>query len=449
MNKLKQSCLSSPARIIIIGFMTLILTGTFLLMLPLSTRSGSGASFLDALFTATSATCVTGLVVHDTYQYWSIFGQSVILLLIQFGGMGVVTVAITLGIFSGKKIGLRQRVIMQESISAPHMSGIVRITGFIVKTCILIELVAAFLLTLRFYPSMGLLKSVWNGIFHSVSAFCNAGFDLMGEKDAYISLCNFSEDPVINFIIMGLIIVGGIGFFVWEDLLRNKWHFHKYRLQTKLVLITTVLLLLLPALYFYFYEFNQPQWGFLTGKERLLGSMFQSVTPRTAGFNTLDLSLLTEPGIMLMTALMLIGGSPGSTAGGFKTTTLASMLLCISAVFQRKEHIQCFGRRIPQEVIRNGAALFSLYTMLFLAGGIVISCIDHLPLMSCLFEAASALGTVGLSLGITRDLSTLSKLILILYMYFGRVGGLTIIYAVAKNGLTTPSRFPQEKITVG
>lgn len=449
MNQIKQSCLSSPARIIIIGFLLLILTGTTLLMLPWATRDGLGASFFDSLFTATSATCVTGLIVHDTYQYWSPFGQAVILLLIQFGGMGIVTIALTLSIFSGKKISLRQRFIMQESISAPQMSGIVRITGFIVRTSLLIELIAAILLSIRFIPSMGILRGIWNGIFHSISAFCNAGFDLMGKNSAYISLCDYSMDPLVNLVIASLIVIGGIGFFVWDDIAQNKWHFHQYRLQTKLVLITTFLLLLFPALYLYFYEFNQPQWAFLSGKEKLLGSIFQSVTPRTAGFNTLDLALLTEPGIMLMTALMLIGGSPGSTAGGFKTTTLASMILCIRAVFQRKDHVQCFGRRFPQEVIRNGAALFSLYVTLFLTGGLLISCIDKLPLLSCLFETASALGTVGLSLGITRDLSMTSQFILILFMYFGRIGGLTIIYAVAKNGLTTASRYPQENITVG
>lgn len=271
----------------------------------------------------------------------------------------------------------------------------------------------------------------------------------MGKDNAYISLCDYSTDLLVNLVIMALIIIGGIGFFVWDDIAQNKWHFQRYRLQTKLVVITTGILLLLPALYLYFYEFRQPQWAFLNEKERFLGAIFQSVTPRTAGFNTLDLTFLTEPGIMLMIALMLIGGSPGSTAGGFKTTTLASLFLCIRAVFQRKNHVQCLGRRFPQEVIRNGAALFSLYILLFLSGGILISCIDKLPLLSCLFETASALGTVGLSLGITRDLSMISQFILILFMYFGRVGGLTVIYAVTKNGLNTASHYPEEKITIG
>lgn len=440
---------STPSRIIIIGFFMLILFGAFLLMLPFATRDGNGASFLDALFTATSATCVTGLVVHDTYQYWSLFGQTVILLLIQFGGMGIVTVAITLIIIAGKKISLRQRFIMQESISAPHMSGIIKITGFIVKTSLCIELIGALILSTRFIPVFGPLKGIWYSIFHSISAFCNAGFDLMGKNTEYISLCDFSQDPIINTVIILLIVIGGIGFFVWDDIKTNKWHIHRYRLQTKLVLLTTFLLLLIPFLYLYYYEFTQEQWQFLNGKERFFGALFQSVTPRTAGFNTLDLALLTEPGIMIMIVLMLIGGSPGSTAGGFKTTTFASMVLCISAVFKRKEHVQCFGRRIPGETIRNAAALFSIYIMLLLFGGIFISCFDKLPLLSCLFETASAIGTVGLTLGITRELSTISRIILIIYMYFGRVGGLTIIYAVSKNVLTTASRFPEEKITVG
>lgn len=449
MYKKINSLFSAPSRIIIFGFLLLILSGALLLMLPFATRDGQGAPLLDALFTATSATCVTGLVVQDTCQYWSIFGQFVILLLIQFGGMGIVTVAIALAMLTGKKISLRQRFIMQESISAPHMSGIVKITGFIVKTSLIIECIGALILSIRFIPAMGLAKGIWYSIFHSISAFCNAGFDLMGKKTAYISLCDYSTDPIINLVIMLLIVIGGIGFFVWDDIKNKKWHFKKYRLQTKLVLITTFLLLLVPFLYFYFYEFAQTQWHFLNGKERFLGALFQSVTPRTAGFNTLDLALLTEPGIMIMVTLMLIGGSPGSTAGGFKTTTLAAMVLCISAVFKKKGNVQCFDRRIPQETIRDAASLFSIYIILFLFGGIFISCVDKQPLLSCLFETASAIGTVGLTLGITRDLSTVSQLLLILYMYFGRVGGLTIIYAVSKNGFTTASHYPEEKITVG
>ena len=439
----------TPAQIIISGFALLILAGTGLLLLPFSTSGAGGASLSDALFTATSATCVTGLVIFDTALYWSPFGQLVILLLIQAGGLGVVTMAVAISMYAGKKIGLKQRCVMQEAISAPQVGGIVRMTGFVIKTTFILEGIGAVLFALRFCPQMGLWRGLWYAVFHSVSSFCNAGFDLMGVQAPFSSFTGFVGDPLVNTISMALIILGGIGFLTWADIREHKWHFRVYKLQTKIIITTTIVLLAVPAIILYFYEFSLANWRDLSFGERVLAAMFQSVTPRTAGFNTVDLTKMSQPTHLLIILLMLTGGAPGSTAGGFKVTTLSVLLLNIRAVFRRRESAQCFGRRIAPEVLRSAVAIFLLYILLFLAGGMLICGIEGVPILSALFEAASAIGTVGLSLGITADLSLPSKLILVFLMYFGRVGGLTMIYAVLSGTSVVPAQLPQEKVTVG
>lgn len=438
----------TPARVIILGFLLIILTGAVLLTLPLASRTGEWTPFLDALFTATSATCVTGLVVFDTVQYWSVFGQLVILVLIQIGGMGVVTVAVAISMLSGRKIGLKQRWIMQESISAPQVGGILKMTNQILRGTICIELLGALLLSIRFIPKLGFVQGLWYSLFHSISAFCNAGFDLQGRSGAFSSLTGYTGDPLVNLVIIALIVVGGIGFLTWNDLVQHKWHFRAYRLQTKLVLTTTALLLVLPALFFFCYEFSRPVWEGMPLGERTLAALFQSVTTRTAGFNTVDLSQFSESSLLIMILLMLVGGSPGSTAGGFKVTTLAVLLLTAISVFLQKSNTQAFSRRLAPEVLRSAVTILMLYLTLFLSGGILISCIDGVPLLSALFESGSAIATVGLTLGLTPSLSAASHLILIFLMYCGRVGGLTLIFAVI-NSDRTPAQLPQERITVG
>ena len=422
----------------------MILLGSLCLTLPLATRDGQGASFLDALFTSTSAVCVTGLVPHDTASYWSVFGQAVILFLIQIGGMGVVTVSVAVAIFSGRKISLMQRSTMRESISAPQVGGIVRMTEFILKTVFLVELLGAVAMAPVFVRDFGFLKGVWYAMFHSISAFCNAGFDLIGIRSPFSSLTTYASQPVINLTIMALIIVGGIGFLTWEDVKRNRLHFSRYRMQSKVILVTTAVLIAAPAVWFFFFEFSELPLG-----TRLLSSLFQSVTPRTAGFNTADLTKMTEAGQMLMIVLMLIGGSPGSTAGGMKTTTIAVIFSSARAVFRQKERAHFFQRRIPEEAIRTAGAILLMYLGLFLAGGMFISYEEGIPLLDALFETASAIGTVGLSLGVTPELGRISQLILIGLMFFGRVGGLTIIYAAVPSRCVSGSAFPQERITVG
>ena len=433
----------SSFNIIIYGFAGTILLGTLLLMLPVASVSGNVTPFSDALFTATSAVCVTGLVVYDTATYWSMFGQFIILMLIQIGGLGIVTVAVATTMISGKKIGLMQRSTMQESISAPKVGGIVRLTGFILKMTFSLEIIGAICMLPVFWKDFG-IKGIWMALFHSVSAFCNAGFDLMGTRSPFSSLTSYSANPLINIVIMVLIVTGGIGFLVWEDIKTNKLHWNKYRMQTKVVLTTTFVLITLPAVYFYFREFNA-----LSGSERLLTSVFQSVTTRTAGFNTADYAELTGSGQMITIMLMLIGGSPGSTAGGMKTTTVAVLLFSAISVFRRKNDVECFNRRIADSTIKNASAILLMYIVLFLAGGIIISGVEGLPLLACLFETASAIGTVGLSLGITSTLGGISKVILIALMFFGRVGGLTVIFATISAVRQNVSKKPLEKITVG
>lgn len=428
---------------IILGFFSMILLGTFLLMLPFSSRAGVATPFSDALFTATSAVCVTGLVVYDTAAYWSVFGQTVIIILIQIGGMGVITVAASFALISGRRISLMQRSTMQEAISAPKVGGIVRLTSFIIRISLLIELLGAAAMAPVFCRDFG-PKGLWMALFHSISAFCNAGFDLMGTSMPFSSLTGYTADPVINVIVMLLVVIGGIGFLTWDDIRAHKLHVHQYRMQSKVILCTTAILLLFPALYFFFFEFPS-----LAPGERVLASLFQSVTTRTAGFNTADLTALSEPGRYIMIALMLIGGSPGSTAGGMKTTTIAVLFASAISTFFRKEYAHFFGRRIDDSVTKNAATILLMYLSLFFFGGLAISIIEGAPMLDCLFETASAVGTVGLTLGLTSHLGLVSRGILIVLMFFGRVGGLTLIFAALSGTAKNVSKYPQEKITVG
>lgn len=435
----------SSFQIIILGFFSLIVFGCILLMLPIASNNSKAPSFIDALFTATSAVCVTGLSPFDTATQWSFFGQVVILGMIQIGGMGIMTTAVVFARIAKLKIGLAQRSIIQESISAPKVGGIVKLTSFIFRTSIIIEIVGAALMFPVFYRDFGLWQGIWYSLFHSISAFCNAGFDLMGVKEPSSSLSAYSSEPLINITIMLLIIIGGIGFLTWDDIKTNKHHFKKYRLQSKVILTTTAVLILLPALFFFFYEFS----GSSSISERILNSLFQSVTLRTAGFSTVNFGTISQAGLTLMIILMLIGGSPGSTAGGMKTTTVTVLLANALSVFKRRQDPNCFGRRIAIEAVSSASTILVMYLIAAFGGGIIISCIEGMPILSCVFEAASAIGTVGLSLGITGSLSIASKIILCILMFAGRVGGLTLMFAALSEKPANISKFPQEKITVG
>lgn len=446
--KWKRRRLSS-SQIIMLGFMGVIALGTMLLMLPFARAGADRAPFLDALFTATSATCVTGLITQDTATYWSVFGQAVILGLIQIGGLGVVTVAVFITKLSGRKIGLMQRSTMQEAIAAPQMGGIIRMTGFILKMVVVIEGIGALALLPVMITEFGIGRGIWYAVFHSISSFCNAGFDLMGIKEPFSSLTSYTGSAAVNGIVMLLIVVGGIGFLTWDDVKRNRLHLRRYRMQSKVVLAVTCLLIVLPAVYFFFQEFGMTEWADMTMGEKVLASFFQSITTRTAGYNTVDLTKLTQSGQMIMILLMLIGGSPGSTAGGMKVTTFAVLFATAIAVFRRRPNAHIFGRRIPNDTAHYAATVLVLYMSLFLAGGIFIGCAENMPIVPALFEAASAIATVGVTLGITPDLCVASKIVLIVLMFLGRVGGMTIVYAALATKHPYVSEFPQEKIMVG
>lgn len=431
-------------QIMILGFAGVILLGALVLMLPIATVQRVWTPFHEALFTSTSAVCVTGLVVQDTGSYWSAFGQTVILLLIQIGGLGVITGAVTFLMLAGRNITLKERSAMQDAISAPAVGGIVRLTRFILKGTFLVELLGALALLPVFCRDYG-LRGVWMSVFHSVSAFCNAGFDILGRTDSlYPSLTAYAADPLVNIVIMLLIIVGGIGFLTWDDVCTHGLHLRRYRMQSKVILSATALLITIPAFLFYLTDFAD-----LPAGERILASLFQSVTPRTAGYNTVDLTEMTDASQAVTILLMLTGGAPGSTAGGMKVTTLAVLIANAIAAFRRREDLQLFHRRLETSTVRNAAAILLLYLGLTFAGAAVISTAEELPLGACLYETASAAGTVGLTLGLTPQLGVLSQSILILLMYFGRVGGLTLIYAAFSGHDLTYARYPQEKITVG
>ena len=434
----------SSFQIIILGFAGVILLGALLLMLPVSTTGRHVTPFHEALFTATSAVCVTGLIIQDTGSYWSTFGQAVILALIQIGGLGVVTIAASFALLSGRKISLMQRSTMQDAISAPKVGGIVRLTRFILRGTFLIELLGAFAMLPVFCRDHG-WRGVWMAVFHSISAFCNAGFDILGtESNLYPSLTGYAGSPIINITIMLLIVTGGIGFLTWDDICENKLHFRRYRMQSKVILVTTAFLLVLPAIFFFFVDFSSLPIG-----KRVLASFFQSVTPRTAGFNTVILSDMTGASQAVMIFLMIIGGSPGSTAGGMKTTTLAVLAANAAATFRQRESAQFFGRRIECGVVKTAATVVTMYLALFFGGAIFISVYENLPLSSCLYETASAVGTVGLTLGITPQLHIPSQMVLIVLMYLGRVGGLTLIYAALSGKRAGTAKLPLDRITVG
>lgn len=434
----------SSFQIIILGFAGVIVLGALLLMLPISTQNGAVTPFSKTLFTATSAVCVTGLVVFDTASYWSGFGQLIILIMIQIGGLGVISVASFLSMLAGRKISLMQRQTMQNALSAPQMGGIVKLTRFIFLVSFAIEGIGALLLMPVFMTKYG-IRGIWMAVFHSVSAFCNAGFDLMGNQTGqYSSLTSFAGSGYVTLVICLLIMIGGIGFLTWKDIAVKKTRFKEYSMQTKVILVTTAILIVIPAVFFFFSDFAKEPL-----KDRICMSVFQAVTPRTAGFNTADLNKMSDAGRSVMMLLMLIGGSPGSTAGGMKTTTIAVLFANAIAVFRKRQNANCYGRRIDDSTVKNASAILFMYVFFSMLSAIIISITDGISMQMGMFETFSAIGTVGLTLGITPTLSALSRFVLILLMFFGRVGGLTIIYAAFSQKDASTLKYPMENITVG
>ena len=444
----KLKSLTYP-QIIALGYLLVIAIGTLLLALPIASRNHIPPSFISVLFTATSATCVTGLVVFDTYTQWSVFGQLVILLLIQVGGLGFMTIVTMFSIFLKRKIGLKERGLLRESVNTMYIGGIVRLTEKILMGTLLFEVIGAILLSYRFIPQMGLKAGLYNAVFHSVSAFCNAGFDLMGKFGMYSSLTSFSDDVVVSLTVIMLIIVGGIGFFVWDDLSKHKHQFKKYQLHTKIVLSMTIILIVLGTVGFYISERTNLLSNMPIG-EQILVSLFSSVTPRTAGFNTIDTGALKPSTKLLTMILMFIGGSPGSTAGGIKTVTLAVILVSLWSSVRNKKSDNIFGRRLEDNALKRASAVMTVNMILALSAAFLISATNTaLDLSDVSFEVISAIGTVGLSTGITDSLNTFGRIIIILLMYCGRVGSLSFALLFTEHRIPSCIQSPSEKINIG
>lgn len=416
----------SPTKTIALVFLAIILLGTGLLMLPAASRSGVSCGFRPALFTATSATCVTGLVLHDTWTQWSGFGQGVILGMIEIGGLGFMTAASLVIFIFRKKIGLRQRMVIAQALSLNEMEGVVRLQKWVLFGSLSVQFIGALILTLRFLPGYGIRQAAVWGVFHSVSAFCNAGFDIFGSLNPGGSIITFNHDPVVCITLMALVVVGGLGFFVWEEIARVH-SFKRFSVYTKLVLITTLVLILAGALLFMATEWNNPQTlGAMTPGQKILNAFFQSVTLRTAGFASVDQAMLTDAGKALSIMIMLIGGSSGSTAGGLKTVTFVVLLLFIWSRIRGKSTVSAFKRTIPNDKVLDAMTIASVMVGLALFGAVFICITSPVSFTDGLFEAVSALATVGLTAGVTGSLSIPAQFLIILFMYFGRVGVLTI-----------------------
>ncbi|GFI26155.1 potassium/sodium uptake protein NtpJ [Lachnospiraceae bacterium] len=430
------------------GFFLIIFIGTLLLLLPFASRPGEHTSFLAALFTSASATCVTGLVVVDTFTHWTLFGQTVILCLIQIGGLGFITIGITVSILLRRKIGLKERGLIQESFNIIELRGMVRLTKRVILGTLFFELTGAVILSLCFIPKMGIFQGVYYGIFHSVSGFCNAGFDLMGRYASFSSLTGYSSHPIVLLTIMALITIGGIGFFVWNDLYEHKFHFRKYALHTKIVISFSFLLIFGGALLFYLLERNNLFAG-MNITDTVLNALFCSVTPRTAGFNTVDVGSMTDGGKLLTVVLMFIGGAPGSTAGGVKVTTIVVLFIYIKASLTRTVGYNVFGRRLEDEALHKAAAVFCTNLTLAVAAVIIVCGLQNFNGTNSLLEVFSAIGTVGMTAGLTTQLNAASRIVIILLMYLGRVGSLSFAMSFTDKKKIAHVMQPAEKINIG
>lgn len=440
----------NPTRLIVVGFAVVILLGTLLLHLPLASRDGQVTPWLTCLFTATSATCVTGLVQVDTMLHWSGFGQAVILLLLQLGGLGFVTLLSLVSFAMGSRIGLSQRLMMASALNLPSTVGAVRVVRHALMGTFIIESAGALMLATRFVPLFGWGKGLWFSLFHSVSAFCNGGFDLMGEYSGeYSSLAAFQSDPVVLLTIIVLIVVGGLGFFVWEDCLEKRcWS--KLSLYSKLVLGITSGLIFFGTVFFLWVEWGNPATlGDMNTGEKLLNALFQSVTLRTAGYATIDQGALTDSSAVLSAVLMLVGGSSGSTAGGLKTVTVGVLFIALWESLRGREQVVLRGRTVPARRVLDAMTLTLTVCILFVGGSMVLSLADGLPFIKASYEVASALGTVGLSMGATPELSAVSSVLIILFMYMGRVGILSFSVAFMIRRSEGKVRYPTTEVLVG
>ena len=438
----------SYTQLIVLSFLGVMLVGALILCLPISSATRTWTDPLDAFFTATSATCITGIVVLDTYTHWSLFGQIVILLLIQIGGLGFMTIMTLFAFITHRRISLHQRKMLMQSAGNYQLDGVMTLIKKVLIGTGIFEGVGAILFAIRFIPLMGFWEGLYNAIFHAISAFCNAGFDLMGKYGQFSSLTTFRDDPFVQSVVMLLIILGGVGFFVWSDLLKCGFHAKKYTLHTKIVLTSSAVLLVTGAIGYYILEKDAAMAGFSVG-ERILASIFQSVTMRTSGFNTIDQAALSDGGSMFSVILMLIGGSPSSMAGGMKTTTTLIVILNIIATMRNRDGIHIFKKRIDDETVKQAAAIAGIYMILTVVFATLLVAIEPMELDAILYEVSSALSTVGISTGIIPSFTAFSRLSLMLLMLVGRVGGLTFALAFSTESKTADIQRPREKVLVG
>ncbi len=435
----------SYTRLIAGSFLGVIIVGTCLLMLPISGRGGQATPFLQAAFTATSSTCVTGLAVYDTYSHWSTFGQIVIIALIQIGGLGLMTFVCLFSIFMKKRIGLHERKMMMVSSGNMRLSGVIQLVRSIAKITFICEGLGALVLFFAFLPKMGVGKSIYYGIFHGISAFCNAGFDLFGYRQPDSSLATVEQCPEIMLPLAVLIVVGGLGFQVWNDLLQNRHHFKQYSLHTKMVLTTTAILLLGGSFLYLLFE-HKGHMANLSVGQQVLSAGFMSVTTRTAGFAGFDLTRLSVSGSLLTMILMLIGGSPGSTAGGMKTTTLAVLVLSMIGMAKGESDITVYKRRLNKDLIKHAAVIFFVYVSTVCCATMFICALEPVSLQTVLFETCSALGTAGLTQGLSGMASAPTLCILMLLMYGGRIGGLSLLLVFAERKTEPATKRPAERL---
>lgn len=456
---LKRKFDISPTQTVVISFAIIILIGTILLNLPLASKNGQSIGLIDALFTATSATCVTGLVVVDTGIHWSLFGKLVITLLIQIGGLGIMTFSTLLALLMGRRITLKERLLIQESFNQFDLEGMVRLTKNIIIATFAMEFVGALIYSIVFIPQFGWSRGFAYGIFHSITSFCNAGFDLMGEHTGpFTSFTGYVNNPIININAMVLIVIGGLGFSVWIDSFYaiKKRNLNELSLHSKVVLTMTAGLILLGAIFIFLMEINNPATiKNLPWSGKILASFFHSVSPRTAGYNTLDTGSLTMASSFLTIILMFIGGSPGSTAGGIKTATAGILFFTVLSVIKGRESTELFERRLPKYLIYRAVSVIMISFLLVVISTMVLSIAEvpynNTDFRTLLFEATSAFGTVGLTMNYTPNLSPAGRVIIIISMFAGRVGPLTLILALARNAQKNKGhiKYPEDRIIVG
>ncbi|MFO7637070.1 MAG: TrkH family potassium uptake protein [Clostridia bacterium] len=438
-----------PAKVIMLGFFLVIFIGTILLVMPFSSSDGKSIGFLDALFTATSAVCVTGLVVRDTGTAFSLFGQTVILILIQTGGLGLMTFATMFSLLLGRKVNLKERLTLQETVSDLSLSGIVRLFKHLLIVVFSIELLGSFILSFRFIPEYGVSKGIWMSVFHSVSAFCNAGFDIIGTvAQPFASFSGYSSVPLVLLTISTLFIIGGLGFITWRDIFTVR-RFRDFMLHTKIVLLTTLFLIVSGFVFIFILEFSNTLEG-MGFMDKVLNAFFHATTPRTAGFNTLEVAKF-QPGAQFVTKiLMFIGGAPGSTAGGIKVTTFAIIVFTLVSYLRHSEDVNILKRKVSWSIVRKSISILFLGVTVVLFSTFVLLIAGEGSLSQVLFESISAFGTVGLSTGITPYLSAIGKIMIIITMFLGRVGPLAVAVTITFiSGGKKLFSYPEGKISVG